>query len=121
MFKVHQGATSLPVELQTPDYARGDQKIPAVSASASRTAAGQVNLSLVNTDPNRPAQVTCKLVGFAARQVAGRVLTAGAVNAINTFDAPTTVQPRPFAGAALTADGLTVTLPAKSVVVLALQ
>jgi alpha-N-arabinofuranosidase len=45
------GATSLPVQLQTPDYVRGDQKIPAVSVSASRDTAGRVNLSLVNTDP----------------------------------------------------------------------
>ena len=121
MFKAHQGATSLPVELQTPDYARGDQKIPAVSASASRDAAGRVSLSLVNTDPNRPLSITCKLVGFAAKTVAGRVLTAATINAINTFAVPTTVQPQPFAGASLTADGLAVTLPAKSVVVLTLE
>ena len=121
MFKVHQGATSLPVELQTPDYARGDQKIPAVSASASRDAAGRVSLSLVNTDPNRPLSITCKLVGFAAKKIAGRVLTASAINSINTFAAPATVQPQPFTGASLTADGLAVTLPAKSVVVLTLE
>ena len=89
--------------------------------SASRDTAGRVNLSLVNTDPNQPVQVTCKLVGFAAKQVAGRVLTASAVNAINTFAAPTTVQPQPFTGASPTADGLAVTLPAKSVVMLTLE
>ena len=49
------------------------------------------------------------------------MLTAPAINAINTFDQPTTVQPQPFAGATLTTDGLAVTLPAKSVVVLTLE
>ena len=34
MYQVHQDATSLPIELQTPDYKLGDQSIPAVSASA---------------------------------------------------------------------------------------
>ncbi|HYD83722.1 MAG TPA: alpha-L-arabinofuranosidase C-terminal domain-containing protein, partial [Opitutus sp.] len=31
MFKVHQGATVVPLELATPDYVHGDEKIPAVS------------------------------------------------------------------------------------------
>ena len=38
MFKVHQGGTFLPVELQSPDYAFGPEKIPMVSASATRAA-----------------------------------------------------------------------------------
>jgi alpha-N-arabinofuranosidase len=121
MFKVHQGATSLPVELTTPDYAFGEAKIPAVSASASRDAAGKIHLSLANCDPNRPATVACKLAGIAAKGVTGRVLTAAAMNAHNTFAAPDTVKPAAFTGATLAADTLTVTLPAKSVVVLALE
>ncbi|MEJ1971041.1 MAG: alpha-L-arabinofuranosidase C-terminal domain-containing protein [Lacunisphaera sp.] len=39
MFKVHQGAMCLALTLTTPDYAFGGEKIPAVSASASRDAA----------------------------------------------------------------------------------
>ena len=52
MFKVHQGGTFLPVELQSPDYAFGQEKIPMVSASATRAANGSaVHLSLANTQP----------------------------------------------------------------------
>src|SRR5438105_15571194 len=36
MFKVHQGGTFLPVEVQTPDYTLGEEQIPAVSAAATR-------------------------------------------------------------------------------------
>jgi alpha-N-arabinofuranosidase len=43
------------------------------------------------------------------------------MNAHNTFAAPDTVKPAAFTGATLAADTLTVTLPAKSVVVLALE
>jgi len=118
MYKVHQGATSLPVELTTPDYALGDQRIPAVSATASRDGAGRVHLSLVNTDPNREAAVICELRGFTPSRVSGRVLTAAAINAHNTFDAPMTVAPRPFTGAALDAGRLKAALPPKSVVAL---
>jgi alpha-N-arabinofuranosidase len=120
MYKVHQGATSLPVELTTPDYAFGGNKIPAVSASASRDSAGKVHLSLVNTDPNRSITVSCQLEGVAAKTVTGRVLTATTMSAHNTFDAPNAVQPVPFTGATLANSTLTVALPAKSVVVLEL-
>ena len=122
MFKVHQGATSLPVELQTPDYALGAGKIPAVSASASRDAkSGAVHLSLVNTDPKQATTVACTLAGFAAQHVTGRVLTAAAMDAHNTFAAPDAVMPVAFTGAVLAGGKLQVTLPPKAVVVLELR
>ena len=120
MYKVHQGAASLPVELTTPDYVLGGNKIPAVSASASRDSAGKIHLSLVNADPNRPITVTCQLEGIAAKTVTGRLLTAATMTAHNTFDAPDTVRPVPFTGALINGAALTVALPAKSIVVLEL-
>ena len=60
MYKPFQNATLLPAELTTPDYKLGDVAIPAVSVSAARAANGAVVLSLVNTDPNKPARVTVK-------------------------------------------------------------
>jgi alpha-N-arabinofuranosidase len=53
--------------------------------------------------------------------VTGRVLTASAINAHNTFDAPDAVKPIAFNGASVQGGNLVVTLPAKSVVVLELQ
>ena len=89
MFKVHQGGTFLPVELQSPDYAFGQEKIPMVSASATRAKDGSaVHLSLANTSPAQGVTLTVKLAGLTAKSVAGRVLTATAMNAHNTFEAP---------------------------------
>ena len=62
-----------------------------------------------------------RLAGLTAKSVTGRVLTAPAMNAHNTFEAPDAVQPAAFSGAALKGDTLEVRLPAKSVVVLALR
>jgi alpha-L-arabinofuranosidase len=122
MFKVHQGGTSLPVELQSPDYAFGSEKIPMVSASATRAADGSaVHLSLANTSPERAVTLTITLAGLAASSVTGRILTAPAMNADNTFEAPNAVQPVAFDGASLKGGTLDVKLPAKSVVVLALK
>jgi alpha-L-arabinofuranosidase len=117
MFKVHQDATSLPVDLQTPAYTFGGDSIPAVSASASRDAAGHLHLSLVNADPRHPAHLACAL-GRAAGPVSGRILTAETMQAHNTFDQPDAVKPAPFTAFRATAGSLTIDLPAKSVVVL---
>jgi alpha-N-arabinofuranosidase len=122
MFKVHQGGTFLPVELKTPDYVYDHEKMPAVSASASRDpAAGAVYLSLVNADPTRLAALECKLAGFSAQSVKGRVLTAPELNAHNTFTQPNEVKPAPFEDASLQGDLLRVSLPPKSVVMLELR
>jgi alpha-N-arabinofuranosidase len=121
MFKVHQGATSLPVEVTAEAYTRGDHKIPRLSASASRGAGGRVHLSLVNTDPATAVELRCQLQGLSPKGVSGRLLTAPVINAHNTFDARETVIPRPFDDAKIDGSGLQVKLPAKCVVVLALD
>ncbi len=120
MYKVHQGAAVLPVTLTTPDYSFGTEKIPAVSASASRDTAGKVHLSLVNSDPSKAITVKCDVRGAKLAKVSGRILTAPAMNTCNTFDAPSTVAPKSFTGAAIDGGTLKVELPAKSVVVLEL-
>ena len=122
MFKVHQGGTFLPIELQSPDYAFGQEKIPMLSASATRAAKDSaVSLSLANASPAQALTLTVKLAGLAPKSVTGRVLTAPAMNAHNTFAAPDAIQPAAFHGATLKGDTLEVKLPAKSVVVLALK
>lgn len=120
MFKVHQDATSLRVDLVSPDYVFEKEKIAAVSASASRDAAGKVHLSLVNCDPKNAITVTCALAGVTPSGVTGRILTADKIDAHNTFAAPEAVKPAPFSGAKIDAGKLVVALPAKSLVVLEL-
>jgi alpha-L-arabinofuranosidase len=122
MFKAHQGGTFLPLDLQSPDYAFGQERIPMVSASATRAAdKSAVHLSLVNTSPAQAVTVSVKLAGVAPKLVAGRVLTAPAMNAHNTFAAPDAMKPATFDGASIKGDTLEVKLPAKSVAILTLK
>lgn len=121
MYKVHQGATLIPVELSAPEYKLEQAAVPSLSASASRDGEGRLHLSLVNLDPNRPAQITTTLTGSSVKSVKGEVLTAAAMNTMNTFDRPDTIKPAPFDGSKLQGAELTVNLPPKSVVVLELQ
>jgi alpha-N-arabinofuranosidase len=122
MFKVHQGGTFLPVELASPDYVFGGQRIPAVSASATRSADGKaVHLSLVNTTPGQAVTLRVALSGFAPASAAGRLLTAPTLQAHNTFAAPDAVRPEALTGVTLAGASLEVRLPAKAVAVIELR
>jgi alpha-N-arabinofuranosidase len=121
MYKIHQGATLIPVELMAPDYKLGQDAVASLHASASRDKAGKLHLSIVNLDPNRAAQVSTKVSGASAKSVTGRVLTAPATNTVNTFDKPDTVKPAAFTGIKVDGDMITLSLPSKSVVVLEMQ
>ena len=121
LYKPFQGATSLPVEVDSPAYQMGKDSVPAVSASAGRDTAGVVHLALVNLDPNKSATVKIKLAGVAGKSAKGRVLTAPTMSAHNTFEAPNAVKPTAFTDATIKGDTLTATLPAKAVVVLDLN
>ena len=116
MYKVHQGAAHLPVELAAPQYRLGNTAIPALHASASRAKDGKTHLSLVNLDPNRAAQITLKLQGINPTGIRARTLTAPAVNTHNTFEAPSAVTPRE-----LPATPAAITLPPKSVTIMEIQ
>src|SRR5258708_1579219 len=113
MYKVHQGATALPVALSTPDYTIGAEKIPAVSAAASRDAVGKVHLSLVNANPSAAITVSCTLAGLDAKSVSGRALTSPAMQDCNTFAAPDGGKPQAFTAATLPPVNFSVVLPPK--------
>lgn len=121
MYRVHQGAMLIPVDLSAPEYKLDDASVPSLSASASRDAEGRLHLSIVNLDPNHAAEVSTTIWGGTIRSVSGEVLTAATVNAMNTFDQPNTVKPAPFTGYKLNGSQLNLNIPAKSVVVLELK
>jgi alpha-N-arabinofuranosidase len=121
MYRVHQGATMIPIDLSAPEYKLGDATVPSVSASASRDGEGRLHVSLVNLDPNRPAEISATLAGAGIKTVTGEVLTSAAMNAMNTFDQPNTVKPVPFKQYKLESSRLLLSIPPKSVVVLELR
>ncbi len=121
MYSVHQGATLIPVDLSAPEYKLDDASVPSLSASASRDSQGRLHLSIVNLDPNQAAEITTTIWGGAIKGVTGEVLTAPAVNTMNTFDNPNAIRPVPFSGYKLEGSQLSLRIPSKSVVVLELK
>jgi alpha-N-arabinofuranosidase len=121
LYKVHQDAHSLAIRIKSPDYAYRGAKIPAVNASASRDSAGVVHISFVNLDPAKKITIHASLPGITYTTIQGQVLTSSKFNDINTFDEPEKIKPADFTAAKKEAGGLTVELPAMSVVVLELK
>ena len=123
-FRMHvpfQGAVALPVRLDHAMSATvGGAAVPMVSASAARAKDGTMYLSLVNTNPDAAAEVVVGVTGARAGGASGSVLGAPAMDAHNTFAAPAVVAPVPFRARAVNGK-LRMTLPAKSVVVVAIR
>jgi alpha-N-arabinofuranosidase len=121
LYKVHQDATWLPMQISTPDYVFGDIKVPAVNISASRDKEGVVHISLVNLDPAKKISVTVALSNINWQTVEGEQLTSANYTDHNTFEKPHTIIPQKFTGAKKQGAGLMVEMPAKSVVLLTLK
>ena len=121
MYKVHQNATLVPTAVLCDDYAYGDLRIPTLSASASRDAEGTLHISLCNAHATSEARIRCELQDVRPTEATGRVLTASEMNAHNTFEAPEAIRPADFRDLRLSGGTLELTLPAKSVAVLALR
>ena len=112
MYQAFMGAAPYAATVSGPDYANGTSKMPMVDVSAARGKDGKLVLSIVNSDPGHAVQVVTNLTGTAQ----GRILTAIAMDAHNTFDQPNMVRPVPFKGS--TEGGkLSFDMPAKSVAV----
>jgi len=121
MYNVHQDATLLPVRVKSNDYVIGNKKLPAVSASASRDSLGVTHISLVNIDAHKEQSVSLDLKGGKYKNVAGRILTSGKLQDLNSFENPNKIVPVSFKGAKLNAGNLNLTIPPFSVVVLELR
>ncbi len=121
MYTPFQDATSLPAKIENnPVYQVGAAQMPELSATAARGKDGKLYVGLVNTNPNQPAELTLQVGANAPKAVKGQLLTAAAMDAQNELGKP--AQVTPVAYEAQAADGkLTLKLPAKSIVVVAID
>jgi alpha-N-arabinofuranosidase len=120
MYVPFQGATAVPVDFEAGSYAFGDISLPRVDAVAARDTSGKLWLALVNFDANRPVRLVTSVGGLNARSATGRVLTASAVDAHNSFATPNAVAPKPYSGRA-SGGQLQFDLPPKSIAVVQVQ
>lgn len=122
MYKVHQDATLLPVEIQSPEYSRMGKSLKSISSSASIDKNGAIHISLVNIDPHNEIEISCEIKGGKTTKISyGQIITGKEVGTYNTFEKPNEIKLQTFKGASYKNGKLTVKIPAKSLVTVELM
>ncbi len=116
MYRVHQDATYVPLQLIADTKTIRGRELPLVSASASQKE-GRTHITLANIDLDASRNVRINLGDARAKSVSARILTAPAITAYNSFEQPDTVRPQPFTAARVSGNELTLTLPPHSILV----
>ncbi|NDW18053.1 alpha-N-arabinofuranosidase [Dysgonomonas sp. 216] len=117
MYRVHQDATYLPLDIETDTKEIREREVPFVTASASQKD-GIIYLTLTNVDLISERNITVDFSDLKLSKVNGRILTSKDIKDHNTYDNPNLVAPRSFKDAKFKNGKLSVKLPAKSIVVL---
>lgn len=120
MYKVHQDATYLPLDITGDEKTVRNRPLPMITASASQKD-GNIHISLTNADLNKPREVHIDLSSVKIKSVNGRILTSGNIQDHNTFENSKKVSPSQFSEFKTNGGKITVKLPAKSIVVLEIK
>jgi alpha-L-arabinofuranosidase len=121
MYNVHQDATMIPFTITGDDYVLNGQKLPAVSASASKDKNGAMHVSLVNIDAVKSQNISIEIRGEKYTAITGRILTSAKLQDYNSFEMPDKIKPAVFKNFKQNNNQVTLTLPPFSVVVLELK
>jgi alpha-L-arabinofuranosidase len=116
MFKVHQDATLLPIQLTSNDYTNGDGKIKSLNASASVDKAGKIHITIVNIDPTNAQTIQCQLNGLSKPSATGQIIGSDNLTDFNDFAVPEKVNIKSFTGITINGNVATIKVPAKSIV-----
>ncbi len=122
MYKVHHDATLLPTDVKCENYTYGDENVPAISTSASKSDDGKIHITISNLNPNKAMDVTCEIRG--AKNVSfekGSIVTGSKINSYNDFGKAEEVSLQSFNDVKVNGDVVTVKMPAKSVVMVELK
>lgn len=121
LYKVHMDAKHIPLKFSSPSYTVGNEKVPAINASASIDSTGVVHITLVNVDAKNKISVNTLLNGLKWSKVTGRIVTSGKFTDHNSFDNPNKITAKAFTGAKKSGNQLVAELPPLSVVELELK
>lgn len=119
LFKVHQDAKHIKLEIKSPFFYNGRDSIVAVNASASIDSNGVKHITMVNLDPDHETVVL--LPGIVSTNIVGRILTSEKITDINSFEDPAKIKINYIKEASRDGNVLKMTLPSKSVVQLTIQ
>ncbi|MCM2677375.1 alpha-N-arabinofuranosidase [Alkalicoccobacillus plakortidis] len=119
MFKVHQDAVKLDIDVSSSLYELNGEQLPSVSVSASMKD-GQIHVSFCHVDHQNSTSIQIDLRGIEKNlgEITGRILTADQTNAHNTFEHPDQVKPVAYNDFTVSDHQIELRLPPMSVGVL---
>ena len=121
MYNIHQDAQLLPSFLTNVDYQYGEEKLPAISVSASKQADGAIHISITNIDAYQSIPLDLEVRGAEFKKVSGEILASDKLQNHNDFENPGRVIPAPFDEIKKKKNQLHLEMPPFSVVVLKLE
>jgi alpha-N-arabinofuranosidase len=119
MFNAHQDGELLDSFIETEEIGSEKDKVPNLTESVSVDKDGKIHATICNLSCTDAYDVNVVLADAQVKAVSGEILT-NKMDAYNTFEAPDTVKTEEFAVNTGT-DGLTVNIPACSVIHLIIE
>ena len=98
MFRVHQEARLLNIDLRCEDYAYGEKRYLLFLLQHLLTMMAKFIFHLLILIRIKQITVTCPVIGDTFKNVTGEVLTAAEMNSFNSFEKPEVVKPATFNG-----------------------
>lgn len=120
MYAVHQGATMVPLNLETGKYELNGISVPTVNGSASLRD-GVVSVTLCNLNPNKAESVDLTITGMNFTSANGKIVTAQNMNDYNDFGKEEKISMKAFELKQPKNGRLQLELPSKSVVLVQLK
>ncbi len=114
LYKRHQDAKLAESRLSTEEAGEGENRIPALSESASVGKDGSLTVTVANVSAREDRQLDCTLLDVRPKTVKARILTGKPADK-NDFGRPDAVRPKPFREISIAPEGFRLTMPACSV------
>ena len=122
MYKVHHDATLVPYRITSENYSLVGQSIPAIHTSCSKDKYGNMHLTMANLNPNSGTNIECIIEGKELIEVTDvEIITAGSINAFNDFGEQEAVSIRPFDDVFAEENKLTINMPPRSIIQIAMR
>jgi alpha-N-arabinofuranosidase len=120
MYRAHQNALNLPLEITADTGEIRNRAVPAISASASKKS-NTIHLTLANIDLEKEQEIVIDFSGYKINSVSGRILMSRNITDHNTFENRHLVEPHIFTDSKISKGQLKVKMPAKSIIALEIK
>lgn len=121
MYKYHQDAALIDSHIETEQIGEEEMyMVPNLTESVSVDKDGVMHITITNLSVSEAYEIETEIQDRKVTEVTGEILT-NEMRAMNTFEDPEVVKAEPFMGAEITEQGLRFTVPACSVLHLAVK